>query len=169
MACYAVWSFKRPSTFMRLMNHMFREYIGKFVLVYFDDILIYSRTLDDHLKHLRLVLEYLRRESIYINRAKCSFVLDRTNFLGFIVTKDGITVDESKITAIRDWPTPTTPTQVRSFLGLTGFYKRFVRNFSTLAVPLHNLTKKETTVKWLDSHEAAFRELKEALCSAPVL
>ena len=158
-----------PSNFIRIMNHVFHEYIGRFVLVYFDDILIYSRTMDEHLRHLRLVFECLRNESLYINRAKCSFVSDRTNFLGFIVTKDGITVDESKITAIRDWPTPTTPTQVRSFLGLAGFYRRFVRDFSTLAAPLHGLTKKATVVKWLPSHEAAFRALKEALYSAPVL
>jgi len=158
-----------PSTFMRLMNHVLREFLGKFVVVYFDDILVYSLSLPDHLTHLELVLQCLRKQELYANVGKCRFATDTTNFLGYVITKDGLRVDEEKIAAIRDWPTPTTPTMVRSFLGLAGFYRRFVRNFSTIAAPLHELTKKGAVVNWKECHNDAFNALKEALCNAPLL
>jgi len=119
-----------PSTFMRLMNHVLRAFIGKFVVVYFDDILIYSKSFDEHLDHIRAVLAVLRAEKLYGNISKCTFCTDRVVFLGFVVTADGIQVDEDKVNAIKDWPTPTNVSQVRSFHGLTGFYRRFVKDFS---------------------------------------
>lgn len=158
-----------PSTFMRLMNHVLREFLGKFVVVYFDDIVVYSRSLDEHIGHLKQVLECLRKEALYANLEKCHFCSDHTMFLGYVVSKDGIRVDQEKIKAIMEWPTPTTPTMVHIFLGLAGFYRRFVRDFSTIAAPLHELTKKASSIEWNDKHEIAFNALKNALCAAPLL
>ena len=131
-----------PSTFMRLMNHVLREYLGKFVVVYFDDILIYSKNLDDHTLHVRLVLNVLRQEKLYANLKKCSFCMDRVNFLGFIVSSRGVEVDEEKVKAIKEWPTPKNASEVRSFHGLASFYRRFIRDFSSIAASLNELVKK---------------------------
>ncbi|XP_042441344.1 uncharacterized protein LOC122026680 [Zingiber officinale] len=114
-----------PSTFMRLMNHVLRAFIGKFVVAYFDDILIYSKSLHDHIDNLKCVLEALRREKLFANLKKCNFCVDRVVFLGFVVSSRGVEVDEEKVKAIREWPTPSTITEVRSFHGLAGFYRRF--------------------------------------------
>src|SRR6185369_5281740 len=116
-----------PSTFMRLMNEVLRAFIGRFVVVYFDDILIYSKSLEDHLDHLRAVLDALRDARLFGNLEKCTFCTDRVSFLGYVVTPQGIQVDQAKVEAIHSWPVPTTVTQVRSFLGLAGFYRRFVK------------------------------------------
>jgi len=122
-----------PSTFMRLMNHVLRTFIGKFVVVYFDDILIYSRTMEEHVEHIKIVLEVLRTEKLYANLEKCTFCTDKVVFLGFVVSGQGVEVDESKVEAIQNGPTPVNVSQVRSFHGLAGFYRRFVKNFSTIA------------------------------------
>ena len=137
-----------PSTFMRLMNHVLRPFIGKFVVVYFDDILVYSHDLPTHVEHLRQVLDALKRERLFANFKKCHFCSDHVVFLGFVVSRNGLQVDEEKVKAIQKWPTPTTMTQVRSFLGLAGFYRQFVRDFSTLAAPLTFLTKKNVPFIW---------------------
>ncbi|WVZ58323.1 hypothetical protein U9M48_008604 [Paspalum notatum var. saurae] len=158
-----------PSTFMRLMNHVLRAFIGKFVVVYFDDILIYSKSFDEHLDHIRQVLAVLREEKLYGNIAKCTFCTDRVVFLGFVVSANGIQVDEEKVKAIKDWPTPVNVSQVRSFHGLASFYRRFVKDFSTLAAPLNNLTKKDVPFKWRHDEDQAFHTLKTKLCEAPLL
>ena len=121
-----------PSTFMSLMNHVFRSCIGKFVVVYFDDILVYSRTLDDHVVHLREVFNTLKENSLYANFEKCSFCMDSVVFLGFVVGAHGIRVDEEKVKAIREWPTPRNANEVRSFHGLASFYRRFIKDFSKI-------------------------------------
>jgi hypothetical protein len=130
-----------PSTFMRLMNEVLRPFIGKFVVVYFDDILIYNTCLSEHLDHLRVVFDALRVARLFANLEKCTFCTERVSFLGYVVTPQGIEVDEAKVHAIKSWPTPSTVTQVRSFLGLAVFYRHFVKDFSTIAAPLHELTK----------------------------
>ncbi|WVZ97652.1 hypothetical protein U9M48_043168 [Paspalum notatum var. saurae] len=158
-----------PSTFMRLMNEVLRPFIGLFVVVYFDDIPIYSKSMHEHLEHLRAVFDALRAARLFGNIEKCIFCTQRVVFLGYVVTPRGIEVDSSKIDAIREWPTPTTITRIRRFLGLAGFYRRFVPNFSSIAAPLHELTKKDAPFSWGDSQEVAFTTLKDKLTHAPLL
>ncbi|KAI9196128.1 hypothetical protein LWI28_021242 [Acer negundo] len=130
-----------PSTFMRMMTHVLRPYISKFLVVYFDDILIYSNTENKHLAHLRQVFLTLRAEKLFVNLMKCSFLQSQVLFLGFIVSSLGIIVDPAKVSAIREWPTPKTLTEVRSFHGLASFYRRFIRHFSTIMAPISNCLK----------------------------
>ena len=158
-----------PSTFMRLMNEVLRPFIGIFVVVYFDDILIYSKSMNEHLDHLRAVFDALRAAHLFGNMEKCTFCTQRVSFLGYVVTPQGIEVDSSKVDAIQSWPQPTTVTQVRSFLGLAGFYRRFVRDFSSIAAPLHELTKKGAPFEWGAPQDDAFNTLKERLTHAPLL
>jgi hypothetical protein len=112
-----------PSTFMRLMKHALRALIGRFVVVYFDDILVYSKSLDEHIDHLHCVLDVLKKEKLYVNLKKCSFCLDKVVFLGYVVSAKGIEVDEEKVKAIKEWPTPKSITEVRSFHGLASCYR----------------------------------------------
>jgi hypothetical protein len=158
-----------PSTFMRLMNHVLRPFIGKFVVVYFDDILIYSKSLEEHVDHITNVLAVLRKECLYANLTKCTFCTDKVVFLGFVVSALGVEVDEEKIKAVREWLPPQNVSQVRSFLGLAGFYRRFVKDFSTIAAPINELTKKEVPFQWGAAQEKAFEELKMKLTTAPLL
>jgi hypothetical protein len=141
-----------PNTFMRLMNEVLRAFIGLFVVVYFDDILIYNKSIQENLEHLRAIFYALRDARLFGNMEKCTFCMQRVSFLGYVVTPQGIEVDSSKVEAIQDWPTPTTVTQIRSFLGLAGFYRRFVHDFSSIAAPLHELTKKGVSFAW-DPHK----------------
>lgn len=133
---------KAPSTFMRLMNHVSRAFIRKFVVVYFDDILIYSNDLGENLEHLKCVFVVLRNERLYANFKKCTFCMDKIIFLGFLVSANGFEVDEEKVKAIKDWPTPKNIIEVKNFHGLVSFYRRFVRDFSALATPLTEIVKK---------------------------
>ena len=157
-----------PSTFMRVMNQVLKPFTGKFVVVYFDDILIYSKSEDEHIDHLRSVLTVLRDHKLYANLQKCIYMSKQLLFLGFVVSGDGITVDEGKVKAIREWPTPKSVTELRSFLGLASFYRRFIRHFSTIAAPLTECLKKGKFM-WNEDAETGFALLKERLCSAPVL
>ncbi|XP_048611684.1 uncharacterized protein LOC125585979 [Brassica napus] len=158
-----------PSTFMRLMNEVLRPYIGKFVVVYFDDILIYSQCLSDHISHVEQVLKALRQEGLFANLQKCVFCTDQLIFLGFVVSSQGLKVDEEKIKAIQDWPTPTTIGHVRSFHGLASFYRRFVKDFSTIAAPMTSVIKKNVSFVWGPAQEESFNKLKYSLTHAPVL
>jgi hypothetical protein len=158
-----------PSTFTRLMNKVLRAFIGKFVVAYFDDILIYSMSLEDHLDHLHVVLDALHSARLFGNLDKCNFCTNHVSFLGYVVTAQCVEVDHAKIDAIQSWPTPTTITHIRSFLGLVGFYRRFVHNFSTIAALLNDLTKKGTPFTWGPSQEEAFTILKDKLTNAPLL
>jgi len=158
-----------PSTFIPLMNHILRTFIGKFVVVYVDDILIYSKNLNEHLDHLLNVLSVLRSEQLYANLKKCPFCMEKIVFLGYVVTAQGIEMDEEKVKAIRDWPTPESVSEVRSFHGLASFYRRFVKDFITIAAPLTEIVKKSVGFKWNDEQDEAFNLLKDKLCSALVL
>ena len=158
-----------PSTFMRLMNHILRQFLGKFCVVYFDDILIYSKSLIDHVQHLRSVLDVLRNEKLYANLQKCTFCTNKVVFLGFVVSADGLEVDKEKVKAIEEWPRPTSISQVRSFHGLASFYRRFVPNFSTLAAPLTAVIKKNSSFFWREEQEESFNLIKDRLINAPLL
>ena len=130
------------------MNHVLRAFIGRFVVVYFDDILIYSHNETEHIDHIRQVLHVLRENKLFGNLEKCTFCKDKIIFLGYVVSKHGIEVDDSKIEAIKNWPIPMSVSQVRSFNGLASFYRRFVKDFSTISVPLNDLAKKGVEFVW---------------------
>ena len=158
-----------PAAFMELMNRVFRGYLDQFVVVFIDDILIYSQSEEEHAEHLRMTLGILRKEQLYAKLSKCEFWLDSVAFLGHIISREGLSVDPRKVEAILDWPRPTNVTEVRSFLGLAGYYRRFVENFSIIAVPLTKLTQKRVKFEWNDRCEQSFQELKQRLVSAPIL
>ncbi|KAL8102858.1 hypothetical protein AgCh_027400 [Apium graveolens] len=158
-----------PAAFMDLMNRVFKQYLDKFVIVFIDDILIYSKTEEDHNEHLRISLEILRKEKLYAKFSKCEFWLKEVQFLGHVVNKEGIKVDPAKIEAVMNWERPKTPTEVRSFLGLAGYYRRFVQDFSKIAVPLTKLTRKNEKFVWTKKCEESFQELKKRLVTTPVL
>ena len=151
------------------MNHVLRPFIGKFVVVYFDDILVYSRSTEEHVSHLRQVFIVLRREKLYANIDKCHFCTDHVVFLGFVVSAGGVQVDKEKVKAIQEWPTPTNAAQVRSFHGLAGFYRRFMKDFSSIAAPLTEVIKKHVGFKWGQSQEEAFQLIKAKLTNPPLL
>jgi len=132
-----------PSTFMRVMTLLFRLFIGKFVVVYFDDILIYSRTQKQHMNHLRQVLCTLQAEKFYANSKKCDFCTKRIIFLGFVISFEGVSTDSEKVKASTEWPQPQTIREVRSFHRLATFYHRFIKNFSTIMTPITDCLKNE--------------------------
>jgi hypothetical protein len=158
-----------PATFMSLMNDVLRPLLDRCVLPYLDDILVYSKNLDDHLRDLREVLELLRQHQLYAKASKCEFGKTKVEFLGHVITDRGITVDPSKIRAVQEWPEPKNTSELRSFLGLAGFYMRFVEGFSDTAKPLTDLTGKNTPFVWGEEQFKAFSNLKKKLAQAPVL
>ncbi|KAH0729411.1 hypothetical protein KY289_000599 [Solanum tuberosum] len=158
-----------PIAFMDLMNRVFKPYLYMFVIVFIDDILIYSRNEEDHASHLRIVLQTLKDKDLYAKFSKCEFWLKSVAFLGHIVSGDGIKVDTRKIEAVQNWPRPTSPTEIRSFLGLAGYYRRFVEGFSSIASPSTKLTQKTVKFQWSEACENNFQELKKRLITAPVL
>ncbi|WVZ75698.1 LOW QUALITY PROTEIN: hypothetical protein U9M48_023733 [Paspalum notatum var. saurae] len=169
---YTVMSFgltNASAYFMNLMNKVFMEYLDKFVVVFIDDILIYSKTEEEHEEHLRLVLQKLRDHKLYAKLSKCEFWLDQVPFLGHIVSKGGIMVDPSKISSVMDWKVPEVVREVRGFLGLAGYYRRFIESFSRIAKPMTSLLEKGVPFNWTKERQAAFDELKKRLTTAPVL
>ena len=131
-----------PTAFMDLMNRVFQDYLDEFVIVFVDDILIYSDNEVQHEEHLRKALEILRNNKLYAKFSKCDFWIKEVLFLGHIISKDGVAVDPSKVAAIMNWEQPKNVTEVRSFLGLAGYYRKFINDFSTIVIPLTSLTKK---------------------------
>ncbi|XP_071688266.1 uncharacterized protein [Rutidosis leptorrhynchoides] len=158
-----------PAAFMGVMNRICRPMLDKSVIVFIDDILIYSKNEKDHEHHLREVLETLRKEKLYAKFLKCEFWLREVQFLGHIINENGIQVDLEKIEAIEKWDRSTTPTEIRSFLRLAGYYRRFIQDFSKVASPLTKLTRKNVRFDWGEEQEVAFRLLKQKLSQAPVL
>ncbi|RVW83619.1 Transposon Ty3-G Gag-Pol polyprotein [Vitis vinifera] len=158
-----------PAAFMDLMNRVFKPYLDQFVVVFIDDILVYSRSREEHEGHLSIVLQTLRDKQLYAKLKKCEFWLDRISFLGHVVSNDGISVDPGKVDAVANWRRPSTVTEIRSFLGLAGYYRRFIEGFSKIALPLTKLTQKGVKFEWSDDCECSFQELKNRLVSAPIL
>ena len=157
------------ATFIYLMNRIFKEYLDKFVIVFINDILIYSKTQEKHKKHLRMVLQMLREYQLYAKFSKCEFWLDYVAFLGHMISKEGVMVDPGKVTVVREWKQPKNGNEVSSFLGLAGYYKKFVKGFPKIALPLTSLTCKGKKFEWTKQCEQSFQELKEKLMSTPVL
>ena len=157
-----------PATFQGLMNDFFRPLLRRYVLVFFDDILVYSRTMEDHLRHVREVLEILRENELKVKMSKCLWAEPRVEYLGHIISAAGVEADPGKITSMVDWPTPKNPRELRGFLGLTGYYRRFVANYGKIAAPLTLLLRKGG-FSWTDKATKAFDELKDAMTTAPVL
>ena len=131
-----------PIMFMDLMNWIFHPYMDKFIIVFIDDILIYSRSEAEHEKHLHLALQTLRDHQLFAKFSKCEFWLPEVKFLEYVISKNGIAMDSSKVEAVLDWQPPTTVSEIRSFLGLTGYYRKFIQDFSKIVTPLTHLTKK---------------------------
>ncbi|GKF05092.1 putative reverse transcriptase domain-containing protein, partial [Tanacetum coccineum] len=155
--------------FMDLMNHVCKPYLDKFVIVFIDDILIYSRNKEEHADNLRIILELLKKEKLYAKFSKCGFWISIVQFLRHVIDSQGIHVDPAKIEAVKNWASPTTPTEVRQFLGLAGYYRRFIEGFSKIAKSLTELTQKNKKCIWGENQESAFQLLKQKLCEAPIL
>jgi hypothetical protein len=135
-----------PTTFQALVNKIFRPYLRKFVLVYFDDVLIYSKSEEEHVKHLAAVLQLMRENQLTAKKSKCEFAVPQVEYLGHIISSSGVATNPSKIKDMQSWPLPKSIKQLRSFLGLTGYYRRFIRDYGLICKPLHNLLKKESLV-----------------------
>jgi hypothetical protein len=158
-----------PAYFMYLMNSVFMNELDKFVVVFIDDILTYSKSEAEHAKHLHIVLQQLRDHKLYAKFSKCEFWLDSVKFLGHTISRDGISVDPSKEQEVMDWKPPKSVHQIRSFLGLAGYFRRFISDFSRIAKPMTELLKKGVKFVWSEECDQAFHTLRKHLTSAPVL
>ncbi|GJV35014.1 putative reverse transcriptase domain-containing protein [Tanacetum coccineum] len=158
-----------PAVFMDLMNRVCKPYLDKFVIVFIDDILIYSRNKEEHADHLRIILELLKKEKLYAKFSKCDFWISIVQFLEHVIDSQGIHVDPAKIEAVKNWASPTTPTEVRQFLVIAGYYRGFIECFSKIAKSLTELTQKNKKYIWGEDQESAFQLLKQKLCEAPIL
>ncbi|GJY51527.1 putative reverse transcriptase domain-containing protein [Tanacetum coccineum] len=158
-----------PAVFMDLMNRVCKPYLDKFVIVFIDDILIYSKDEKEHEEHLKAILELLKKEKLYAKFSKCEFWIPKVQFLRHVIDSRGIHVDPAKIESIKDWASPKTPTEIRQFLGLAGYYRRFIEGFSKIAKSMTKLTQKGIKFDWGEKEENAFQLIKQKLCSAPIL
>jgi hypothetical protein len=169
---YTVMSFgltNAPTYFMYLMNKVFMEYLDNFVVVFIDDILIFSKTEEEHEKLLRMVLEKLRSNQLYTKFSMCEFWLTEVAFLGHVISAEEISVDPSKVKDVLNWMPPTNALEIRSFLRLAGYYRRFIKDFSKIAKPMTRLLERNKDFDWTEECQASFEELKKRLTSAPVL
>jgi hypothetical protein len=158
-----------PAYFMYLMNKVFMEYLDKFVVVFIDNILIFSKNEEEHNKHLCLVMQKLRENQLYAKLNKCEFWSKEVSFHGHIISKGGISVDPSKVKDVLSCNTPQNVSGIRSFLGLAGYYRRFIEGFSKISKPMMELLAKGKTFEWMPRHEASFQELKKRLTTAPII
>jgi hypothetical protein len=158
-----------PGVFMEYMNRIFHSFLDRFVVVFIDDILIYSKSEEEHEEHLRIVLQVLKEKKLYVKLSKCEFWMREVSFLGHIISSGGIAVDPAKVDAVSQWGTPESVSEIKSFLGLAGYYRRFIEGFSKLALPLTKLTRKDQAFVWDGNCEESFQELKRRLTTAPVL
>jgi hypothetical protein len=158
-----------PATFQRLMDEILEEILWQFVVVYLDDLNIYSKTFEQHLEHLKHVFERLRKAGLKLNPEKCFFIKKELSFLGYVISSEGIHTDPTKIDKVRDFPIPKNVTQLRGFLGLASYYRRFIKDFSKIANPLNKLLRKHATYQWTPEQQEAFEQLKQHLIQAPIL
>jgi hypothetical protein len=158
-----------PATFQSVMNNILSSLLRKCVLVFVDDILIYSRTLEEHLVHLQTVFQILHKHQLKVKKSKCSFAQQKLAYLGHIISPNGVSTDSDKIAVVQSWPVPSSVKELRSFLGLAGYYRKFVRNYGILSKPLTNLLKKGQLYLWTSATDQAFQAIKHALVTAPVL
>ena len=158
-----------PATFQRLMDELLGPYKGNFVEVYLDDITIFSKTFQEHCNHVNIILDVLRQANLKLNMEKCHFFLASVKLLGHEINREGIMPDDDKIIKVRDFPKPTNIRQLRGFLGLASYYRKFIANFSTIAKPLNQLLEKDALFEWTEIQERSFQMLKRYLISAPIL
>ncbi len=158
-----------PATFQAVMNDIFRPYLGKFLLVYLDDILVFSKSPEEHAEHLRLVLQLLREHSLYALRPKCHLNAPELEFLGHVVGADGIGVDPKNTAVVTEWAVPQSVSELRSLLGLTNYFRHFIQAYANLVGPLNNLLRKDVPYEWTSACQQAFEGVKVALTTAPVL
>ena len=158
-----------PAVFQALVNDVLRDMLNKYVFVYMDDILIFSPDEDTHVQHVHQVLQRLLTHQLFVKAEKCEFHVSSVAFLGFIVSQDNIQMDPAKVSTVTEWSTPTSRKHLQCFLGFANFYRRFIRNFSTIASPLHNLTSSNMKFQWSLPAERVFQRLKETFTTAPVL
>ncbi|KAI2646334.1 Transposon Tf2-9 polyprotein [Labeo rohita] len=159
-----------PAVFQSFINKIFKDLLNKFVIAYIDDILIYSKTKEDHVNHVRTVLSRLLQHQLYVKAEKCEFHVHQTSFLGYHISHQGVKMDTTKVQAVTEWPQPTTVKELHRFLGFANFYRRFIRNYSTVAAPLTSLLKgKPSKLAWTEMASQAFAALKEKFTSAPIL
>jgi len=158
-----------PTTFQYAMNAALAPFLRKFALVFFDDILIYSPTLEAHLKHIAAVLEIMQRDKWHVKLSKCDFAKQKIAYLDHVISAEGVSTDDSKITTIHEWPRPNTLKELRGFLGITGYYRKFIKHYAVISQPLTALLKKGALFIWTDIAETVFTTLKNALMTAPVL
>jgi hypothetical protein len=158
-----------PAYFMFLINTVFMPELDKFVVVFIDDILVYSKNEKDHEEHLRIILTRLRDHKVHAKFSKCKFWLKKVPFLGHVLSENGVSADPSKVQEVMDWKAPTTVPEVRSFLGLASYYCRFILDFSKIAMPMTSLQQKDYKFVWPEECEVAFHTLRKLLTTAPVL
>jgi hypothetical protein len=161
---YTVMSFgltNAPSYFMYLMNKVFMEYLDRFIIVFIDDILVFSKTMEEHEEHLRLELEKLRSNQLYAKFSKCEFWLTEVAFLGHVISAGGVSVDPGKVKDVLNWVPPATVSEIQSFLGLAGYYRRFIKDFSKIAKAMTKLLEKNKAFEWTKDCQASFEELKK--------
>lgn len=157
-----------PASFQSLMNEVFSEFLQKFVLIFFDDILVYSSSLQEHVEHLKLVFDKLQAYKLFVKRSKCAFAQPQIEYLGHIISSDGVSADKRKIQAMLEWPVPKTVKALRGFLGLTGYYRRFVQHYGVNCRPLTDLIKKGNFT-WNAEADKAFNDLKSTVTKTPIL
>jgi hypothetical protein len=159
-----------PSTFMRLMNEILKDFIGKFVVVYLDDILVISKTKEQHLRHLTLVMRRLQHEKLLINLKKSSFMKTKLIYLGFVISSNELKMDPEKVKEIKEWPSPRSVFEVRSFHGLASFYRKFIGCFNGICAPMMDTMKKRhKSFKWTEEAKRSFNILKEKITERPIL
>jgi hypothetical protein len=157
-----------PSTFQSFMNEIFGPYLRKFILVFFDDILVYSTNINDHLSHLKITLEVLRDHQLFAKKSKCRFGCSEIDYLGHLISAKRVKADGKKLSVVVEWSKPKSLKALKGFLGLTGYYRKFIKSYGSIAAPLTDLLKKNAFA-WNEGAKAAFKELKAAVTNPPVL